>query len=1060
MKKIELIIIAFTLCSTQAFSTPLSLLRGYKKNIITLFVVIFILTIKIHAQEYQHLIIYGQSLSVGHQSWPPLSTTPVNNNFMIGSQVWTNYDNPVTNVLNPLIANPAKAVETQPKLRTSSMMCECPLVSAANHIQLKTAGQYKFIASSCGTGGQSIEQLSKEYSSPTDYANFTNAITYASSITSSIHCPAIFWMQGEDNYTKGSPTSTSGLTGGTCTSDKARYKMLMLSLKNNMQNDIQLKYNQTDKPVFITYQVGKSFSKGKELNIGMAQLEAANEYDDIICAGPVYYLPDRWGHLDANGYRWFGEILGKVYYKNQVLGEDFRPLQPKEISRTIDPKVVKVKFLVPYLPLVLDEKLISKQPDFGFEIYLNGTKVALASVVVNGDCIDLTSTIDLTGDVEVVYAGINTSGKGNLRDSDPYTSFTKYIDLDKKDGTGAYVYERSSGSLHPVSSEPVDGTGAPIYDQLYPLYNFSLAFYYKLKATDQIYTVPNLTKSAFVNVSGINVSPNTLSMNYGTTATLTPTVFPSNATNSSILWSSSNESVATVSNGVVTAIGGSAGASATITATSVDQGKTATCVVTSTSAPYVIRSVPSQYATIQAAITAATAGDIIDIAAGTYTEKVTCNKALTIQGAGMGTTIVQADVSKTIALASGGSVFTLDAAYNSDATITLKNMTIQNGYNSFSGSGIRFIHTGTGTVTLNLYDLKISDNRAKISGAGVVVSGKLILNVEKCDISSNTANANASSVAGAGIGINQTSYPVNVTIKNSTISNNTATSGNGGALYFGCAGSVSSISIENSTIYGNTTLASTRNGAGIYITAGASTASTITLKHCTVANNTTNAGTGGDGIYMNGASASSTTLVMNNSIVMNNSGSTSNVSQIHGLLTNGGITNSIFSVANGNTWFPSTGTNTHNKLDAVDADLAFAGSLSADATPVLSIGDNSIAKDFVLTNYLSPALMFDQRGVVRDNNPDAGAMEYILSSAIESVSEMQTVRLITNPVTHTLLLEGKDIHMLTIYTSMGQQIYKGIYQNSLDVSKLPTGFYIGNVISNNQKISIIRFIKK
>jgi len=473
------------------------------KKITSLIALILIQSLKIHAQEYQHLIIYGQSLSVGHQSWPPLSTTAVNNNFMIGSQVWINYDNSVTNALNPLIAKPAKAAESQSKLRTSSMMCECPLVSATNHIQLKTAGKYKFIASACGVGGQSIEQLSKEYSSPTDYANFTNAISYASSISASIHCPAIFWMQGEDNYTKGSPTSTSGLSGGTCTSDKARYKSLMLNLKNDMQSDIKAKYNQPDKPVFITYQTGKSYSKGKELNIGMAQLEAANEYDDIICAGPVYHLPDRWGHLDANGYRWYGELLAKVYYKTQVLGEDFNPLQPKEIARTTDAKIIKVKFLVPFLPLVLDQKLTAKQPDFGFEIYLNGTKVALSSVVVNGDCIDLTSTVNLIGEIEVVYAGINTAGIGNLRDSDPYTAFTNYIDLDKKDSNGAYIFERASGSLRPVSAEPLGANGEPIYDQPYPLYNFSLAFYYKLKATEQFFTVPNLSNDS---VSGVNKS--------------------------------------------------------------------------------------------------------------------------------------------------------------------------------------------------------------------------------------------------------------------------------------------------------------------------------------------------------------------------------------------------------------------------------------------------------------------------------------------------------------------------------------------------------------------------
>lgn len=82
-----------------------------------------------------------------------------------------------------------------------------------------------------------------------------------------------------------------------------------------------------------------------------------------------------------------------------------------------------------------------------------------------------------------------------------------------------------------------------------------------------------------VKVSSVSLNPSSLSLTKkGQTARLSATVSPSNATNKSINWSSSNNNVATVSNGMVTAVGNG---SATITATAADgSGKRASCSVT------------------------------------------------------------------------------------------------------------------------------------------------------------------------------------------------------------------------------------------------------------------------------------------------------------------------------------------------------------------------------------------------------------------------------------------------------------------------------------------------
>ena len=80
-----------------------------------------------------------------------------------------------------------------------------------------------------------------------------------------------------------------------------------------------------------------------------------------------------------------------------------------------------------------------------------------------------------------------------------------------------------------------------------------------------------------IRVSSISLSESTLELKVGDEAWIEATIFPDNATNKKISWSSSNESVAAVTDGYIKAV--SSGTSI-ITATSEDQGKTASCIVT------------------------------------------------------------------------------------------------------------------------------------------------------------------------------------------------------------------------------------------------------------------------------------------------------------------------------------------------------------------------------------------------------------------------------------------------------------------------------------------------
>ena len=57
-----------------------------------------------------------------------------------------------------------------------------------------------------------------------------------------------------------------------------------------------------------------------------------------------------------------------------------------------------------------------------------------------------------------------------------------------------------------------------------------------------------------LTVTGVTVNPTSLELKVGTTGSLTATVAPSNAAVTSVTWSTSDENVATVDKGVVTAV--------------------------------------------------------------------------------------------------------------------------------------------------------------------------------------------------------------------------------------------------------------------------------------------------------------------------------------------------------------------------------------------------------------------------------------------------------------------------------------------------------------------------
>lgn len=288
--------------------------------------------------------------------------------------------------------------------------------------------------------------------------------------------------------------------------------------------------------------------------------------------------------------------------------------------------------------------------------------------------------------------------------------------------------------------------------------------------------------------------------------------------------------------------------------------------------------------TLRAAITEANAlagADIITLPAGIYTITLAgaadntnvagdfdINTDITINGAGAGTTIVQAAASRGVATER---VFHI-RFIAPGTTAVINDLTVRYGrYTTAAGTfgaGVR-VDVGAAIATLNR--VVVTENDDGTSGGGLAVSGATgaTLTLNSCTISNNTSGGTAAgSSIGAGIMGNSVAT---INVNNSTITGNTGS--NTSTTVSVSAGGISSIgtlNITDSMITNNTVTSSGSNtfSGGIHVTAG-----TTTITGSTISGNASTVTAGAGAGFAGGVYNQQATVSITNSTVSGNTAS-------------------------------------------------------------------------------------------------------------------------------------------------------------------------------------------
>lgn len=363
------------------------------------------------ASDIAHVVSYGQSLSIGVNATPPVSTTQPYDSLKFQGGVRSTDNSGVRySSLVPLTEGQVGSNGETPCAGMAHAVKQ--LILSENGISFAQQS-YQLLLSADGEGGKSVAELSQ---GSAYFGRITGGATAAFGLAQAAgktyQMPAMLWTQGEQDYSIGTSI--------------ADYKVGVRTLLSDANTAVKAITGQPNDMVMISYQTAshKHYSVVYP-SIALAQLEMAREGGGFYMAAPTYMLA--YGadevHLTASSSKKLGFYYGLAYKRVVIDGVKWRPLMP--ISKFAQGAVCTVRFHVPVGKLVFDTTLVAANTNMGFNLFKSdGTEITISSVTITGpDTIRILAAESIPAGAKLQYAfygagvvGSTTGPRGNLRD--------------------------------------------------------------------------------------------------------------------------------------------------------------------------------------------------------------------------------------------------------------------------------------------------------------------------------------------------------------------------------------------------------------------------------------------------------------------------------------------------------------------------------------------------------------------------------------------------------------------------------------------------------------------